>query len=93
MLVVSSPTTVSGYDTTSTTFSFPSSFSSAPNIALGLGYLSSTYTTTTSLYSWLIDVSVTSTSSTSAIVMFNRTSGVVSQIQLNYMAVLPTFLL
>lgn len=90
VLTVSSPTTLNGYDTGSTSLTFPTAFSQAPNVALGLSYLSSTYSTTTNLYSWLIDLSVTSTTTTTAVIFLNRTSSIISQIQINYLALLST---
>ena len=90
VLVVSSPNTTSGFDTTYTTVTFPTAFTQSPNVALGLSYLSSTYSTTTSLYTWMMDVSVSASGSSSTVLLFNRTSGIISQISVNYMAVLST---
>lgn len=93
VLTISSPTTANGYDYTTTSVSFPTAFSSAPIVGIGLDFLSSTYTTTTSLYSWMIDTSVVGVSSTGASIGFNRTTSIVSQISLNYMAVSSTLFL
>lgn len=90
VLTVSSPTTTNGYDVTLTTVTFPTSFTAIPSVALGLSYLASTYTTTINLYQWLIDFSVYSTTTGTTVVQFNRTSGIVSQISINYLALLST---
>lgn len=88
VLTVSSPTTSGGIDTTTTTITYPTAFLGAPTLALGLRYLSSTYTTTVaSDYTWIMDVSVSTTGSSTAILRCNRTSGVISQISVNYLAI------
>lgn len=90
VLILTAPTTVNGLDTTTTQFNFPSSFSQAPNMALGLQFLSSTYTTTANLYNWTYDLTVAGTSTTAAIIQLVCTSGIVTQMSVNYLAVLST---
>lgn len=90
VLILAAPSTANGYDTTSTQFNFPSSFSQAPNMALGLSFLSSSYSTTTNLYSWAYELSVTGTSQTNALIQLVCTTGIVSQMSVNYLAVLST---
>jgi hypothetical protein len=89
-LALTPVTTANGFDSASTTIPFPSAFSQAPNVALGISYLHSTYSTTTSLYTWAYDIYVNAASTTNFLVYSNFTTTVISQIAINYLAVLPT---
>lgn len=93
VLSLSSPTTANGLDVTTTSFTYITAFSSTPNMALGLSYMSSQYTTTTSSSSWMYNLSISIINSAGASVISNRTTILFSQIAINYLAVLPSFFL
>ena len=90
VFTLTSATTSNGLDTSSTTITFLSSFTATPNVVLGLRRIHSTYTTTTALHKLSIDVVVSSTSKTQTTVSFTRTTSVVTEASINYIAVEPS---
>ena len=79
-----------GLDTNSATITFLSSFTSVPNVVLGLKKIHSTYTTIPTLHKLSIDFVASSTSKTQTTVSFTRTTSVVTEATINFIAVEPT---
>jgi hypothetical protein len=90
VITISSPTTTNGYDINTNAITFSSSFSQTPNVGIGLNYLSSIYTTTTNVYTWVFDITIQTITQSTCTLQLNRTTGIINQISLNYIAILST---
>ena len=69
------------------TLTFTATFSATPALGLGLNVISSTYTTTTSSHSWAWDLTVATISKTQATVQVNRTTSIVTQAAIRFIAI------
>ena len=91
VLTTTNPLSNNGFDSETTTVSYSNLYTSTPKIGLGLNLISSSYQSTTGFHSYIYDIVITSTSTSSAALQLNRTSNSINLIRLNYIVTTTFF--
>ena len=91
VLTTTNPLSNNGFDSETTTVSYSNLYNSTPKIGLGLNLISSSYQSTTGFHSYIYDIVITSTSTSSAALQLNRTSNSINLIRLNYIVTTTFF--